>query len=263
MRYTRINKAPLLLYFFFLLIVLFSQQKTPTGQAVLLFDNGFTDNAEDVQEGILIQEESSAPLIEQGEQSNEGIVAGIVDAEKIEIVDASIQSGKQEITEKVKVEEEVVVENIQQVSDGLVEEIEAPLENVEDQTALSSEELHPVQEAMTIEEFMVTLSSQTVVIIGENAPIEHLISALQLASTFGLHLVKESTVEDLFALHAISLGSGYVNAVSAFALDQGAIASDEGNYFIYENKETGSVILVVAGVTPKETRKAVHDLLKY
>lgn len=232
------------MYFFFLLIVLFSQQKTPTGQAVLLFDS-------------------------------------IVDTEKIEIVDATIQLGEQEIivvdvqepeeipkesveiVGEVKIEEEVVVENIQQVSDELVEEIEAPLEKVEDQTALSPEEVPLVQEAMTIEEFMTTLSSQTVVIIGENAPIEHLISALQLAGKFGLRVVKESTVEDLFALHAISLGSGYVNTLSASALEQGAIASDEGNYFIYENKETGSVILVVAGGTPKETRKAVHDLLKY
>ncbi len=238
MQNMRINKFLLFLYFF-LTLVLFSRQETPTGQAVLVFE------------------------MESIEQINEEIAADLAESGKIEIVDAPIQSEEQERAEEVKIEEEVFVENIQKVSEGLVEEIEAPLEKVEEQTALPPEEVPPIQEAMTIEEFMTTLSSQTLVVIGENAPIEHLISALQLAGKFGLRVVKESDVEDISAVHAISVGSGSVNALSASILEQSTDTSNEGDYFIYEDKKTGTVILVVAGETPKVTRKAVQNLLKY
>lgn len=119
----------------------------------------------------------------------------------------------------------------------------------------------PEIEAMTPVSFMEQYASwdDAVVVIGEKAPTGQLIAAVHLAGKYGSKVVKDSSVQDITSMHAISLGPALLNSVSAAAIEQGARAS--GSFYVYENEETGSAILVVAGETSQETRKAVRSLL--
>jgi hypothetical protein len=117
---------------------------------------------------------------------------------------------------------------------------------------------------MAVEDFMSSYVeiaySDVVVVIGENAPTGHLLGALRLASMYGLDVVVDTDIDDISSLKAISLGGASVNTVSGQAIDDGAVRS--GLYYLYENKETYGVILIVAGDSPKGTRDAVNVLLE-
>jgi hypothetical protein len=121
-------------------------------------------------------------------------------------------------------------------------------------------------EAMTIDAFMDTYlggwNTDVVVVIGADAPTSDLLGALRLASVYGLDVVLDSDIDDISSLKAISLGGATVNAVSAAAIDAGAVQSGTTSYYMYENKEVPyGTILVVAGSGSTGTRDAVDVLL--
>lgn len=242
---------PVLLTVLFLLFF-FSFKGSPTGNAtediVILGEEVITWE-------IPLEEvaEETADETTETETSEEGEAAA-------ETGTTTTEMSEEEVVEEAATEEEIVEE----VSADLTEEEVAELELEDVAVAEETQEEQP--ETITVAAFMEDATkspNNVVVVIGENAPTGALIIALQLAGKYGFSVVKDNTIDELSSLHAIALGPASINSVSAAALEQGAVASDEGAYFLYENTEADSAVLVVAGETPKETKKAVKELLKY
>lgn len=269
-----INKGkqdfPVLLISTFLLLFFFSFNGTLLGNTILVLDtevitNPLDDYATFLENGEVVEVVDVSVLSESESYEEENPEEPIEEVEvPEEVMPQEVTSDEEEVEESQETfegeyEEWIVEEGYQEETEEDMEEEVGEEEKLEEEIVEKIEE-EPI-EPVTIDIFMEDSSqfSNTVIIIGENAPTETFISALQLASTYGFKIVKDSDIEDISTMRAIALGSSSVNAVSAAALEQGAVASDEGAYFIYENKETGGVVLVVAG----ENRRAVRDLLQY
>ncbi len=281
-----INKGkqdfPVLLISIFLLLFLFSFKGPLLGNTILALETDVvTDSLEDyatfladqgmvdvVNGGIPLEIDAATPSEEiSGEEIREEIFEepyekGTEETEFLELEEP-------ELEEELEVrEDEVKEEPIKEVQKEVLEEEEIKAKDEEELEL--PEELEEIQEELsetiTVAAFMedtIKSPNSVVVIIGENAPAETLMSALQLASIYGFKIVKDSAIEDISTVRAIALGSSSTNSVSASAFEQGAVASEEGPYYIYEDRETSGIVLVVAGATPRETRKAVKELLRY
>lgn len=218
-----------------------------------------------------LDDASDTAVIKQ-EQGNVFVSGNVQDAIKVMLEQdyQSLLEKYEEITikngqiveqqpEEIPVVEQEAVPNVE-ISVGVEEEIEVE-PDVEVETEVEAEpELmeEPLTPALFMEQY-VESGDKAVVVIGEKAPTGQLIGALHLAGKYGLDVVKDTSVQDITSLHAISLGPAFVNALSAEAIEQGAVAS--GLYYIYEDKEAGTAILVVAGDNAQETRRAVKSLL--
>lgn len=272
-----INKGkqdfPVLLISTFLLLFFFSFNGTLLGNTILVLDtevitNPLDDYATFLENGEVVEVVDVSVLSESESYEEENPEEPIEEVEvPEEVMPQEVTSDEEEYQGETEETEEGLLE-VDEPVEGLGEEFgeKSELEQeVREEEKLEEEIVEKIEEEqiepVTIDIFMEDSSqfSNTVIIIGENAPTETFISALQLASTYGFKIVKDSDIEDISTMRAIALGSSSVNAVSAAVLEQGAVASDEGAYFIYENKETGGVVLVVAG----ENRRAVRDLLQY
>lgn len=249
---------PVLLITLFLLFF-FPFRGSPTGNAT----EDIAILGEEVTTGEIPPEEGGEETIvettgtEAGEEAEAVVEIGAAITETEE--ETGTTSAETEMSEEGVAEEaamnEVFTDMREQEEAVSVEEDIEPEEIQEEQP-----------ETITVAAFMedtIKSPNNVVVVIGEDAPTQSLIIALNLAGKWGFHVVKDSAISELSSVHAISLGPASVNEVSAAALEQGAVASDESAYFMYENAETDSAVLVVAGQTPQETRRAVKELLKY
>ncbi|MBI5001803.1 hypothetical protein HZC31_00290 [Candidatus Woesearchaeota archaeon] len=98
------------------------------------------------------------------------------------------------------------------------------------------------------------------IVIPSKGSTSDYLAALALVGKYGYPLVKDTAVSDWRTMHAIVVGGSSVNSVSKAVIAAGA--SQEGAYYIYQDPTYYGTVLVVGSDDPKETRKAVKELVK-
>ncbi len=98
------------------------------------------------------------------------------------------------------------------------------------------------------------------IVIPSKGSTQDYLAALALVGKYGYPLVKDTAVSDYRTLHAIVVGRPSVNTVSKAVIEAGA--SQEGAYYIYQDSTYYGTVLVVGFDDPKETRKAVKELMR-
>lgn len=98
------------------------------------------------------------------------------------------------------------------------------------------------------------------IVIPNKGSTSDYLAALALVGKYAYPLVKDTEVSDWRTIHAIVVGSPSVNTVSKAVIDAGA--TKEGAYYVYQDPTYYGTILVVGSDDPKETRKAVKELVK-
>ena len=98
------------------------------------------------------------------------------------------------------------------------------------------------------------------IVIPSKGSTSDYLAALALVGKYGYPLVKDTEISDWRTMHAIVVGGPSVNSVSKAVIDAGA--SQEGAYYVYQDPTYYGTVLVVGSDDPKETRKAVKELVK-
>ncbi|MBI4896704.1 MAG: hypothetical protein HY832_04120 [Candidatus Aenigmarchaeota archaeon] len=127
-------------------------------------------------------------------------------------------------------------------------------------TALETPLFSPIT---TVDEFFVSTqdwSYDMKIVIPSKGSTSDYLAALALVGKYGYPLVKDTAVSDWRTMHAIVVGGPSVNTVSKAAIDAGA--SQKGAYYVYQDPTYYGAVLVVGSDDPKETRKAVKELVK-
>ncbi len=98
------------------------------------------------------------------------------------------------------------------------------------------------------------------IVIPSKGSTSDYLAALALVGKYAYPLVKDTEISDWRTIHAIVVGSPSVNTVSKAVIDAGA--TKEGAYYVYQDPTYYGTLLVVGSDDPKETRKAVKELVK-
>lgn len=115
----------------------------------------------------------------------------------------------------------------------------------------------------TVDKFLASMqdwSYDMKIVIPNKGSTSDYLAALALVGKYGYPLVKDTDVSDWRIIHAIVVGSPSVNSVSKAVIDAGA--AKEGVYYVYQDSTYYGTVLVVGSEDPKETRKAVKELVK-
>ncbi len=115
----------------------------------------------------------------------------------------------------------------------------------------------------TVDEFLASAqdwSYDMKIVIPSKGSTRDYLAALALVGKYGYPLVKDTEISDWRTIHAIVVGGPSVNSVSKAVIDGGA--SQEGAYYVYQDPTYYGAVLVVGSDDPKETRKAVKELVK-
>jgi len=120
-----------------------------------------------------------------------------------------------------------------------------------------------VEASMSVAEFMGSLPSDTVIVIGAQAATEDNIGSIDLAGGLGLDVVTDATISDVTSRNIIAVGGPYANKVSATALggEVWDYGPGEALFFLREYAQGGST-LVVSGSEAVDTRNAVKLLMR-
>lgn len=115
----------------------------------------------------------------------------------------------------------------------------------------------------TVDEFLASTQDwyyDMKIVIPSKGSTNDYLAALALVGKYGYPLVKDTAISDYRTIHAIVVGSPSVNAVSKAVIDAGA--SKDGVYYVYQDSTYYGTVLIVGSDDPKETRKAVKELVK-